>query len=96
MRNVIKLTLIIFFLNICIAKSGIVKPKSKIAPAEVIKIQLQSLKKNDKSLKKQFQFLTDTVLSLSGSISGNCYSAIYIFDIKKVVVGGLKYIQKYS
>ena len=47
MRNVIKLTLIIFFLNICIAKSGIVKPKSKIAPAEVIKIQLQSLKKND-------------------------------------------------
>ena len=47
MHNVIKLTLIIFFLNICIAKSGIVKPKSKIAPAEVIKIQLQSLKKND-------------------------------------------------
>ena len=47
MRNVIKLTLIIFFLNICIAKSGIVKPKSKIAPDEVIKIQLQSLKKND-------------------------------------------------
>ena len=47
MRNVIKLTLIIFFLNICIAKSGIVKPKSKISPAEVIKIQLQSLKKND-------------------------------------------------
>jgi hypothetical protein len=47
MHNVIKLTLIIFFLNICISKSGIVKPKSKIAPADVIKIQLSSLKKND-------------------------------------------------
>ncbi len=38
---------------------------------------------NRKAFKKQFKFLTDTVLSLSGSISENCSSAIYIVDIQR-------------
>ena len=46
-------------------------------------VALYSVQNNNKTFKKQFKFLTDTVLSLSSSISENCSSAIYIIDIQK-------------
>ena len=47
MLKVLKLFVIIFFLNHNLVKADIVKPNSKIKPDEVIKIQLKSLMKND-------------------------------------------------
>ena len=38
---------------------------------------------NSKAFKNQFNFVADTVLSLSNSISSNCASAIYIVDPEK-------------
>ena len=78
MRNVIKLTLIIFFLNICIAKSGIVKPKSKIAPAEVIKIYKDENKAVFKVVildqnKKFFQFRWQVEKFLESGPLQNCW-----------------------
>ena len=46
-------------------------------------VALYSGQINKKAFEKQFKFLTDTVLSLSGSISENCSSAIYIVDVQK-------------
>ena len=46
-------------------------------------IALNSVHLNGKVFKKQFKFLTNTVLSISSSISENCSSAIYIIDIQK-------------
>ena len=47
MLKVLKLFVIIFFLNHNLVKADIVKPNSKIKPDEVITIQLKSLMKND-------------------------------------------------
>ena len=47
MLKVLKLFVIIFFLNQNSVKADFVKPNSKIKPDEVIKIQLKSLMKND-------------------------------------------------
>ena len=47
MLKVLKLFVIVFFLNQNLVKADIVKPDSKIKPDEVIKIQLKSLMKND-------------------------------------------------
>ena len=47
MLKVLKLFVIVFFLNQNLVKADIVKPNSKIKPDEVIKIQLKSLMKND-------------------------------------------------
>ena len=47
MLKVLKLFVIIFFLNQYSVKADFVKPNSKIKPDEVIKIQLKSLMKND-------------------------------------------------
>ena len=47
MLKVLKLFVIIFFLNQSSVKADFVKPNSKIKPDEVIKIQLKSLMKND-------------------------------------------------
>ena len=47
MLKVLKLFVIVFFLNQNSVKADIVKPNSKIKPDEVIKIQLKSLMKND-------------------------------------------------
>ena len=47
MLKVLKLFVIIFFLNQNLVKADFVKPNSKIKPDEVIKIQLKSLMKND-------------------------------------------------
>ena len=47
MLKVLKLFVIILFLNQSSAKADFVKPNSDIKPDEVIKIQLKSLMKND-------------------------------------------------
>ena len=47
MLKVLKLFVIILFLNQSPAKADFVKPNSNIKPDEVIKIQLKSLMKND-------------------------------------------------
>ena len=47
MLKVLKLFVIIFFLNQNSVKADFVKPNSNIKPDEVIKIQLKSLMKND-------------------------------------------------
>ena len=47
MLKVLKLFVIILFLNQTLAKADFVKPNSDIEPDEVIKIQLKSLMKND-------------------------------------------------
>ena len=47
MLKVLKLFVIVFFINQNLVKADIVKPNSKIKPDEVIKIQLKSLMKND-------------------------------------------------
>ena len=47
MLKVLKLFVIIFFLNQNSVKADFVKPNSDIKPDEVIKIQLKSLMKND-------------------------------------------------
>ena len=47
MLKVLKLFVIVFFLNQNLVKADFVKPNSKIKPDEVIKIQLKSLMKND-------------------------------------------------
>ena len=47
MLKVLKLFVIILFLNHNSVKADFVKPNSKIKPDEVIKIQLKSLMKND-------------------------------------------------
>ena len=47
MLKVLKLFVIIFFLNLNSVKADFVMPNSKIKPDEVIKIQLKSLMKND-------------------------------------------------
>ena len=47
MLKVLKLFVIVFFLNQNLVKADIVKPNSNIKPDEVIKIQLKSLMKND-------------------------------------------------
>ena len=47
MLKVLKLFVIIFFLNQNTVKADFVKPNSNIKPDEVIKIQLKSLMKND-------------------------------------------------
>ena len=46
MLKVLKLFVIVFFLNQNSVKADFVKPNSKIKPDEVIKIQLKSLMKN--------------------------------------------------
>ena len=38
---------------------------------------------NSKIFKKQFNFLAETVLSLTSTIGENCSSAIYIIDLEK-------------
>ena len=47
MLKVLKLFVIVFFINQSSAKADFVKPNSDIKPDEVIKIQLKSLMKND-------------------------------------------------
>ena len=47
----IKLSIIIFLINFNFAKSEIVKPNTEIKPDQVIKIQLESLMKNDTPFK---------------------------------------------
>ena len=47
MLKVLKLFVIVFFLNQNSVKADFFKPNSKIEPDEVIKIQLKSLMKND-------------------------------------------------
>ena len=47
MLKVLKLFVIVFFLNQNSVKADFVNPNSKIKPDEVIKIQLKSLMKND-------------------------------------------------
>ena len=47
MLKVLKLFVIVFFLNQNSVKADFVKPNSNIKPDEVIKIQLKSLMKND-------------------------------------------------
>ena len=47
MLKVLKLFVIVFFLNQNLVKADFVKPNSNIKPDDVIKIQLKSLMKND-------------------------------------------------
>ena len=51
MLKAIKLSIIIFLINFNFAKSEIVKPNTEIKPDQVIKIQLESLMKNDTPFK---------------------------------------------
>ena len=46
-------------------------------------VALNSFHLSNKTFKKQFKYLTDTVLLLSSSISEKCFSAIYIIDTQK-------------
>ena len=43
--------LILFFISISISKAEIIKPSSSIKPADVVKIQLSALQKNDLNFK---------------------------------------------
>ena len=47
MYKILKLSIIFFLINTSIASSEIIKPSINIKPAQVIKIQLEGLKKND-------------------------------------------------
>ena len=47
MSKIFKLSIIIFLINFSFAKSETIKPSINIKPAQVIKIQLQGLMKND-------------------------------------------------
>ena len=47
MYKILKLSIIFFLINTSIDSSEIIKPSISIKPAQVIKIQLEGLKKND-------------------------------------------------
>ena len=47
MSKIFKFSIIFFLTNISFALSEIIKPNNNIKPAQVIKIQLEGLKKND-------------------------------------------------
>tara|TARA_A100001011_G_scaffold374886_1_gene435822 strand:- start:368 stop:832 length:465 start_codon:yes stop_codon:yes gene_type:complete len=47
MSKILKLSIIFFLINFSIASSEIIKPSVNINPDQVIKIQLEGLKKND-------------------------------------------------
>ena len=51
MSKIFKFSIIFFLTNISFASSEIIKPNINIKPAQVIKIQLEGLKKNDISYK---------------------------------------------
>ena len=51
MIRLLKLSLIIFFLNLSFLKAEIIKPSIEIDPAQVVKIQLTGLMKNDSPYK---------------------------------------------
>ena len=47
MYKILKLSIIFFLINTSVSSSEIIKPSINIKPAQVIKIQLEGLKKND-------------------------------------------------
>ena len=47
MSKILKLSIIFFLINTSADSSEIIKPSINIKPAQVIKIQLEGLKKND-------------------------------------------------
>ena len=47
MSKILKLSIIFFLINTSVDSSEIIKPSINIKPAQVIKIQLEGLKKND-------------------------------------------------
>ena len=51
MIKLLKLSLIVFFLKLSFLKAEIIKPSTEINPAQVVKIQLTGLMKNDSPYK---------------------------------------------
>ena len=51
MIKLLKLSLIVFFLKLSFLKAEIIKPSTEINPAQVVKIQLAGLMKNDSPYK---------------------------------------------
>ena len=88
MLKVLKLFVIILFLNHNSVKADFVKPNSKIKPDEVIKIQLKSLMKNDvpskdNGIKQTWEFahpnnqrFTGPLDNFTKMIKGNSYKML--------------------
>ena len=102
MLKILKLFVIVFFLNQNSVKADFVKPNSKIKPDEVIKIQLKSLMKNDvpskdNGIKQTWEFahpnnqrFTGPLDNFSKMIKGESYKML-IGHIRKIMYPHLSY-----
>ena len=74
MSKIFKLSIIIFLINFSFAKSETIKPSINIKPAQVIKIQLQGLMKNDapyrdKGIEQTWEFAHPSNQRFTGPLS---------------------------
>ena len=74
MSKIFKFSIIFFLTNISFASSEIIKPNINIKPAQVIKIQLQSLMKNDtpyldKGIEQTWEFAHPSNQRFTGPLS---------------------------
>ena len=85
--STLKYIIIIFVIIILMMYNKILnlyqEKEVKLNEGEGSNVARYSSQNNIKTFKKQFKFLTDTVLSLSSSIIENCSSAVYIIDVHK-------------
>ena len=90
MLKVLKLFVIVFFLNQNLVKADIVKPNSNIKPDEVIKIQLKSLMKNDvpskdNGIKQTWEFAHPNNQRFTGPLDN--FSKMIKGDSYKMLIG---------
>ena len=90
MLKVLKLFVIIFFLNQNSVKADFVKPNSNIKPDEVIKIQLKSLMKNDvpskdNGIKQTWEFAHPNNQSFTGPLDN--FTKMIKGDSYKMLIG---------
>ena len=74
MSKIFKLSIIIFLINFSFAKSETITPSINIKPAQVIKIQLQGLMKNDtpyrdKGIEQTWEFAHPSNQKFTGPLS---------------------------
>ena len=90
MLKVLKLFVIIFFLNQNSVKADFVMPNSKIKPDEVIKIQLKSLMKNnvpskDNGIKQTWEFAHPNNQRVTGPLDN--FTKMIKGDSYKMLIG---------
>ena len=74
MIKLLKLSLIVFFLKLSFLKAEIIKPSTEINPAQVVKIQLAGLMKNDspyrdKGIEQTWEFAHPSNQRFTGPLS---------------------------